>query len=78
MYVSFVDIYTREAVAQHMEKFEMRATNKITLPECKATTKEVHIVDNQSVSNEQPFFIGAIGSKQVTDKDCYVNLQINN
>ena len=44
---------------------------------CKATTKEVHTVDNGSVSNEQPFFTSAIGSKQVTDKDWYVILQIN-
>ena len=45
---------------------------------CKVTTKEDQKVDNESVNNEQPSFIGAIGSKRVTDKDCYVNLQINN
>ena len=36
---------------------------------CKATTKEVHTVDNESARDEQPFFIGTIGSKQVADKD---------
>ena len=41
---------------------------------CKAATKEVHTVDNGSVSNEQPFFISDIGSKQGTDKDWYVKL----
>ena len=45
---------------------------------CKATTKEVHIVGNESARDEQPFFIGTIGSKQVADKDWYVNFQINN
>ena len=45
---------------------------------CKATTKEVHIVGNESARDEQPFFIGTIGSKQVADNDWYVNFQINN
>ena len=45
---------------------------------CKATTKEVHTVGNESARDEQPFFIGTIGSKQVADKDWYVNFQINN
>ena len=47
---------------------------------CKATatTKEVHIVGNESARDEQPFFIGTIGSKQVAEKDWYVNFQINN
>ena len=45
---------------------------------CKATTKEVHTVSNASTRDEQPFFIGTIGSKQVGDKDWYVNFQINN
>ena len=45
---------------------------------CKATTKEVHTVSNTSTRDEQPFFIGTIGSKQVGDKDWYVNFQINN
>ena len=45
---------------------------------CKATTKEVHTVCNASARDEQPFFIGTIGSKQVDDKDWYVNFQINN
>lgn len=45
---------------------------------CKATTKEVHIVGNESARDEQPFFIGTIGSKQVADKDWYVNFKINN
>ena len=39
---------------------------------CQATTKEVHTVSNASARDEQPFFIGTIGSKQV------VNFQINN
>ena len=45
---------------------------------CKATTKEVHTVGNESARDEQPFLIGTIGSKQVADKDWYVNFQINN
>ena len=45
---------------------------------CKATTKEVHTVSNASTTDEQPFFIGTIGSKHVGDKDWYVNFQINN
>ena len=45
---------------------------------CKVTTKEDQTVDNESVNNEQPSFIGAIGSKRVADKDWYVNLRINN
>ena len=38
---------------------------------CKATTKEVDTVGNESSRDEQPFFIGTIGSKQVADKDWY-------
>ncbi|XP_068671039.1 uncharacterized protein [Montipora foliosa] len=38
---------------------------------CKATTKEIHTVGNESARDEQPFFIGTIGSKQVADKDWY-------
>ncbi|XP_068713285.1 uncharacterized protein [Montipora foliosa] len=47
---------------------------------CKATasTKEVHIVGNESARDEQPFFIGTIGSKHVADKDWYIHFQINN
>ena len=45
---------------------------------CKATTKEVHTVGNESSRDEQPFYIGTIGSKQVADKDWYVNFQLNN
>ena len=39
---------------------------------------KVHIVGNESARDEQPFFIGTIGFKQVPDKDWYVNFQINN
>ena len=46
--------------------------------QCKATTKEVHTVVKESAREEQPFFIGTIGSKQVADKDWCVNFQINN
>ena len=45
---------------------------------CRAPEKEVHIVGNESARDEQPFFIGTIGFKQVADKDWYVNFQINN
>ena len=40
---------------------------------CKATTKEFHIVGNESARDEQSFIIGTIGSKQVADKDWYVD-----
>ena len=36
---------------------------------CTAATKVVHSVGNESVSDEQPFSIGAIVFKQVTGKD---------
>ena len=45
---------------------------------CKATTKEVHTFSNGSARYEQPYFTDTIGSKQVADKDWYVNFQINN
>ena len=45
---------------------------------CKATTKYVHTVSNTSARDKQPFFIGTIGSKQVGNKECYVNFQVNN
>ena len=73
-----MDIVTREAVVQHLEKLQCVPQTKSLARVCKATTKEVYIVSNASTRDEHPFFIGTIGSKQVGDKDWYVNFHINN